>query len=366
MNCHKLTGLWLGCLVLLLVACGGATPEVTGNQPAAATNPPVPTLPINEATPQTQQAQEPSLTTPIPTLTPTSERISLVPAPTKTATVAAATATSPSPPPPPTASAIPPTIHNFTAELSDHPDGLNKMVTFQWQTSGGTVVRINDYVYGYSRFVPGWNVAASGTMTITLDPTLNRNLTYEMIVYNESDYSTIARQPVVIRWPCVYTYFFAQPEYLAACPVDEAVTTAAAEQFFEQGRMIWLEAPQHPLFNPQPTILVIYDSSAYPQESWQSYFDLWTPDHPVDDPTIIPPEGLYQPVRGFGEVWRLYPEVRERLGWAITPELSYAAALQSVPYEPEYAFFLRLSDGLVLWLGRASYDGSPYWQWLEQ
>lgn len=287
----------------------------------------------------------------------------MVPAPTRTATVAAATPTSP-PSSPPT-QVIPPTIHSFTAELSDHPDGVNKMVTFHWQTSGGTTVRINDYVYGYSRFVPGWNVTASGTMTITLDPTLNRNLTYEMIVYNDSDYGTIARQPVIILWPCTYTYFFPQPNYLAACPVDEAVTSAAAEQHFEHGRMIWLGTPQHPLFTNLPTILVIYDTSEYPQQPWQSYFDHWTPDLPVDDPTIIPPEGLYQPVRGFGQVWRFNPEVRERLGWAITPELSYTATLQSVPYEPENSVFLSLSDGLVLWLGRASYDGSTYWQWLE-
>lgn len=45
------------------------------------------------------------------------------------------------------------------------------------------------------------------------------------------------------------------------------------------------------------------------------------------DPTIVPPPGLYQPVRGFGVAWRDeqipagYGElVQERLGWAINPE----------------------------------------------
>lgn len=364
MNRYKLTLFWSGCLVLLLVACGGAAPEATANQ--STTNLLVPTAPLSDPTRQTQQTQETMTAAVVPTFTPTRQSNSLVPAPTKTVTVAAATPTPTSPPPPqPTGSALSPTIHSLTAELSDHPDGVNKMVTFQWQTSGGTTVRINDYVYGYSRFVPGWNVAASGTMTITLDPTLNRNLTYEMLVYNESDYSSIARQPVVINWPCVYSYYFPQPEYLAACPVDEAVTSAAAEQHFEHGRMIWLGTPQHPLFTNLPTILVIYDASEYPQQPWQSYFDHWTPDLPLDDPTLIPPTGLYQPVRGFGQVWRSNPEVQERLGWAITPELSYTATTQSVPYEPEYGVFLSLSDGLVIWLGRASYDGSTYWQWLE-
>ncbi len=362
MNRNKTYLLWLSVWVFLLSACGGSVPEETSKP--VTTSLFVPTFTPPESTRQAQQGQIVAAATPTPSPSPTRRVTHLLTTATAlpTATNAAAT-----PPPSLTPTTTgPAVIHSFTGELSDHPNGVDKMVTFHWQTSGANTVRINDYVYGYSRFVPGWNVAASGTMTITLDATLNRNLYYELIAYTPSDYGTVQQQGVLIPWPCALTYFFTQPDYLAACPVDEAVFSAAAEQFFEQGRMIWLEAPQHPLFTNLPTILVIYDSSEYPQQPWQSYFDHWTPDHPVDDPTIIPPEGLYQPMHGFGEVWRNNPEVRERLGWAITPELSYAAALQSVPYEPENAVFLSLSDGLVLWLGRASYDGSTYWQWLEQ
>ncbi len=359
MNPSNRVVFWLTVLTLLAGGCAARTTATTPNP--SATGLLVPTFTTILATRQTQQAQ--AAATPTPFLTPSPTHRAANPTTAPTGAHAAATPPTSSSPTPVSGSAV---IHSFAGELSDHPNGIDKMVTFHWQTSGANTVRINDYVYGYSRFVPGWNVAASGTMTITLDATLNRNLYYELVAYNNDGYGTVQQQGVIIPWPCVFTYFFTQPDYLAACPVDAVVTTAAAEQFFEQGRMIWLEAPQHSLFTNLPTILVIYDSSSYPQQSWQSYFDHWTPDHPVDDPTLIPPEGLYQPVRGFGEVWRNNPEVRERLGWAITPELSYAAALQSVPYEPENAVFLSLSDGLVLWLGQASYDGSPYWQWLEQ
>lgn len=346
---------WLTLVIWLVTGCATQTPPTTTSQPG--TGPLIPTFTNAAATRQTQQAV---------TLTPTEAKpIHITASTSAPATIPTATNAAAPPPSPAPTTASPPTIHSFTGELSDHPNGVDKMVTFHWQTSGASTVRINDYVYGYSRFVPGWNVEASGTMTITLDATLNRNLYYELIAYNNNDYGAVQQQGVLIPWPCKYAYFFPKPYYLAVCPVDEAVTTAAAEQHFEQGRMIWLQSPQHPFFNPQPTILVIYDSSEYPQDNWQSYPDVWTPDHPVDDPTLTPPTGLYQPVRGFGEVWRNHPEVRERLGWAITPELSYAAALQSVPYESENAVFLSLSDGLVLWLGRASYDGSTYWQWLE-
>ena len=37
---------------------------------------------------------------------------------------------------------------------------------------------------------------------------------------------------------------------------------------------------------------------------------------PEEDPDIIPPEGYYEPVRGFGKVWREERGVREHLGWA--------------------------------------------------
>src|SRR5690606_30016483 len=123
--------------------------------------------------------------TTLPTLTTTPLATSL-PVASATATTAAASPPSPtSLTPTPTGPAV---IHSFTGELSDHPNGVDKIVTFHWQTSGANTVRINDYVYGYSRFVPGWNVAASGTMTITLDATLNRNLYYELVAYNNNAY----------------------------------------------------------------------------------------------------------------------------------------------------------------------------------
>ena len=362
MNRNKTYLLWLSVWVFLLSACGGSAPEETSKP--VTTGLVVPTFTVSESTRQAQQGQTTAATTSTsaPTTAPVNNGTHLLTTATPIPTATNAAATLPSPP---TAIAAAPIIHTFTAELSDHANGTDKMVTFHWQTSSGTTIRINDYVNRYQRFVPGWNVEASGTMTITLGASLNQNLYYELIVYNSNDSGTVVQQGVNIAWPCQYTYFFVPPTYLFICPIDGVVYSAAAEQQFEHGRMIWLAQPQHTLFSPQATIIVVYDISEYPQQSWQEYPDLWIPENPVDDPTLIPPTGFYQPTRGFGEVWRLYPEVRERLGWAIAPEVGYSAGQQSVPYTAEEAVFLGVSDGRVLWLGRSTFDQSPYWQWLE-
>ena len=64
--------------------------------------------------------------------------------------------------------------------------------------------------------------------------------------------------------------------------------------------------------------------------------DRWTSDQPDYDSTITAPEGLMQPVRGFGLVWREVlgepDEVSANgldLGWATAPEVGYEAIWQS-------------------------------------
>ncbi len=71
--------------------------------------------------------------------------------------------------------------------------------------------------------------------------------------------------------------------------------------------MIWLEDNE--------TIHIFYEDGVgyYPEHypDWQGHFerfeDTWTPDEPESDPAVVPPEGLYQPIRGFGKVWRENP-----------------------------------------------------------
>ncbi|MCL4869388.1 MAG: hypothetical protein KJ063_10480 [Anaerolineae bacterium] len=353
---------WMMVIALLLMGCRAQAGDPSPDQPV--TGLVVPTLTQAATTPLAEQGVTSAAATVSLTQPPANADLSsptpllatpFPPTPTLTHT----------PPSPPTTAPGDPVIHSFNGDLSNHPNGHDKIVTLRWQSSGGGTIRINDYANAGGRFVPGWYVEASGSMTLTLSGDFNRHLSYELVVFPQAEQGTAAQQMINIPWPCAYDYFFPVPVFWRQCAVDGPTFTAAAEQRFERGRMIWLQTPRHPLLDSQPTIIVIYEGEQYTLPAWQSYLDLWTPDQPIDDPTLIPPTGLIQPQRGFGAIWRLYPEVRERLGWALAPEVGYTTGQQSVPYDPTLNLFISTSDGRIIWLGRTSYDHTPHWQWLE-
>jgi hypothetical protein len=99
----------------------------------------------------------------------------------------------------------------------------------------------------------------------------------------------------------------------AIFPTDVVAKVQIAEQVFEHGRMFWI---RHNL-----QIWVMQASAEDPNGGdWFCYNDTFVDGEQEVDPTLIPPDGMYQPRRGFGKLWRSHPEIREGLGWAITPE----------------------------------------------
>jgi hypothetical protein len=114
--------------------------------------------------------------------------------------------------------------------------------------------------------------------------------------------------------PCPRGPFFFEPAP-GGCPAGPAQTTAAAEEAFEGGTMVWLQSAD--------AITVLYND-----RTWARYADLWSEGQPESDPAIVPPDGRFQPIRGFGKLWREQPMVRERLGWAVGVELAFQATLQ--------------------------------------
>lgn len=129
---------------------------------------------------------------------------------------------------------------------------------------------------------------------------------------------------------------------------------SGTQQRFEHGRMFWLES--------EKMIVVLYDES--PNSTLFRFEDTWAEGQPESDPTLVAPPGLYQPVRGFGKVWREGFEVRQRLGWALTREQGYEARFQSASNESiGGTFYLSTLDGQVLKL--QGYDvGSGVWELL--
>ena len=94
----------------------------------------------------------------------------------------------------------------------------------------------------------------------------------------------------------------------------------------------------------------------YEEEGWAAFTDEWDPGEPESDPTLEPPPGFYQPVRGFGQVWREQPGVRERLGWALGDEVAYQTAVQRTSYAKYNETYIQAMDGRV-WRLRAERSG---------
>jgi hypothetical protein len=96
-----------------------------------------------------------------------------------------------------------------------------------------------------------------------------------------------------------------------------------AEQSFENGRMFWLR--------PIDQIWVVTTTDEG-QQVWDVYEDTFEDGMPESDPSLEPPnENLYQPVRGFGLLWRETDQLRETLGWATAPEVGYFANYEYHP-----------------------------------
>ena len=56
---------------------------------------------------------------------------------------------------------------------------------------------------------------------------------------------------------------------------------------------------------------------------WSVYNDTFVEGEAEFDPQIVAPANRYQPVRGFGKLWRENLEVRQELGWALASEIGH-------------------------------------------
>lgn len=96
---------------------------------------------------------------------------------------------------------------------------------------------------------------------------------------------------------------------------EEATPIQAARQEFQRGDMIWR--------GDSATIYVLGRDAA-----WQVFPDTYADGEPESDPSLIPPSGLLQPIRGFGKLWRGDATLQERLGWAKAKEQGYGGYVQ--------------------------------------
>ncbi|MBI1295888.1 hypothetical protein GC175_13115 [bacterium] len=100
------------------------------------------------------------------------------------------------------------------------------------------------------------------------------------------------------------------------CPVSAPELTQMARQPFQRGQMIWRSDTQ--------TIYVLYENGV-----WQAFPDTFVEGELESDPALVAPDGTFQPIRGFGKVWR--EEIGgpgAAIGWAGLPETGVSGTTQ--------------------------------------
>jgi hypothetical protein len=223
-----------------------------------------------------------------------------------------------------------PVIDFFQGDVEEADPG--DTVILEWESTGATDAALY-HLLPTGQLGTYWEVDVSGTFEYEIDAA-ERNATRFLLVVND-DGDNSARASLSIPLRCPDTWFFEPaPE---GCPAGPAVTSAGAEQHFERGVMIWIEE--------EGAIFVLFDDGHSPW--WRGYPDEWEPGDPESDPDIVPPEGLYQPVRGFGLVWRERLDVRDRLGWATDREAAFDTAVQRTSRAKYNDMFIRALDGTV-------------------
>lgn len=132
----------------------------------------------------------------------------------------------------------------------------------------------------------------------------------------------VPAQPVPTAGPCEEPLTGADADinsrgYGVGCPQGSPVSMTMARQRFQHGQMIWRSDDR--------SIYVLGEDGR-----WEVFADRWVEGEPSDDPALAAPEGLQQPVRGFGKLWRGELGAGEAaIGWALEKEQGLTASVQA-------------------------------------
>jgi len=165
-----------------------------------------------------------------------------------------------------------------------------------------------------------WRVGRNGSLQVSTRIDDQGPAQFKIVA---GDAVTFVEQTISITLTCLGS--IAPDPTTGGCPQGSiegaaglAISSPAAQQNFERGTLIWVGI--------ESRIYILYNDGKTP--AWNSYPDEFRDGLPDSDPALVPPSGLFQPVRGFGLVWRTNQTVRDRLGWAVSSELGFTAQVQ--------------------------------------
>lgn len=193
-------------------------------------------------------------------------------------------------------------------------------------------------------FTQAWDcqpAPESGPYTVNIPASTKTNLQLRLLATRNG--SEIEGTAIVMLNCSKSEWFFSGPPI--TCPGGPPVETAAAYQRFERGVMLWLEDGHW--WEDGSVIYVLYDD---PNQNFEAFHDQTLPpdDAPVPNNEYDPPNGLLVPESGFGLLWRENSWIRQKLGWALAPEVAYTATIQREYSENRAVIYLTDVDARLL------------------
>lgn len=123
------------------------------------------------------------------------------------------------------------------------------------------------------------------------------------------------------------------------CVSGTSESLSGAVQIFEHGSMYYV-APSF-VNGTQASIYVLYADGRF-----QRFDDTFIEGVDSESGGEIPPGNFVEPIRGFGKVWRLNPDVRNQLGWGFAPESGDTFVVQN--FQQGRAFFSATRNQTIL------------------
>jgi hypothetical protein len=138
-------------------------------------------------------------------------------------------------------------------------------------------------------------------------------------------------------------------ELLSCLAPNQPINVPIAVETFEHGMMVWVKGQN----GADGAIWALYQQPNSNRLYWEYFSDTWKEGDQVSGGEKAP-RGLYEPIRGFGKVWRTVAHVRGTLGWATAPE---QADTGSALYFKGGAWMIHIGGNDTVMVLRPDYSG---------